>query len=202
VEKPNVFETEPYELLQELDDLCTSPFAKPADPDATLDGWAARDSFLAHEWEYREASDRCFMIAKKLEAVALPAVDDGPPASQPTLGPVPARARSKQHPRADAAEARVPVEEVEDDEEACQVPALVDTERLTLLTLQTFDPSKLASAQDVSDAMDPAERLSERTIRKAIRALIELDLAERPEGGRQGARLTTPGRRLASKIAG
>ena len=49
--------------------------------------------------------------------------------------------------------------------------------------------------------MDPVDLLSERTTRAAIKRLCELDLAERPEGEKQGARLTLQGRRLATKIA-
>lgn len=86
-------------------------------------------------------------------------------------------------------------------DEPRQDPALKNADRLTLLTLAVFDPSILASAAQIAEAMDPSERLSERTITPAIRKLVELGLAERPEGERQGARLTLRGRRLASKIA-
>ncbi|HRR86051.1 MAG TPA: hypothetical protein P5316_13660 [Phycisphaerae bacterium] len=82
-----------------------------------------------------------------------------------------------------------------------QDPALKNADRLTLLTLAMFDPSILASVAQIAEGMDPSERLSERTITPAIRRLVELGLAERPEGERQGARLTLRGRRLASKIA-
>lgn len=88
-----------------------------------------------------------------------------------------------------------------EEDEPRQDPALKNAERMTLLTLAVFDPSILASAAQIAEAMDPSERLSERTITPAIRKLVELGLAERPEGERQGARLTLRGRRLASKIA-
>ena len=78
---------------------------------------------------------------------------------------------------------------------------MTDAERLTLRALATFDPADLAKAARVADAMPPAERLSERTIRPAINKLVTMDLAERPEGDEQGVRLTIRGRRLASKIA-
>lgn len=87
-------------------------------------------------------------------------------------------------------------------DETEQAPALKKSDRLTLQALATFDPAFLSSAENVADAMDRAERRSDRTIRDAIRRLVELDLAERPEGKRQGARLTIRGRRLAPKIAG
>ena len=87
-------------------------------------------------------------------------------------------------------------------DETKQAPALKKSERLTLQSLATFDPSFLSSAENVADAMERAERRSDRTIRDAIRRLVELDLAERPEGKRQGARLTIRGRRLAPKIVG
>lgn len=79
-------------------------------------------------------------------------------------------------------------------------PALTSSERLTLCTMANFDVLDLATAQRIAEAMDPAEALSDRTITPAIRKLIELGLAERPEGDRQGARLTLRGRRLAQKI--
>lgn len=95
-----------------------------------------------------------------------------------------------------------PAKIIGEGDETEQAPALKKSERLTLGALATFDPAFLASAENVADAMDRAERRSDRTIRDAIRRLVELDLAERPEGKRQGARLTIRGRRLASKIAG
>lgn len=81
-----------------------------------------------------------------------------------------------------------------------QPPALTKSDRMTLTALATFDRSRLASALEVSDAVPRCDRLSERTTRQGISNLIKLDLAERPEGEKQGARLTTRGRRLASQI--
>jgi Mn-dependent DtxR family transcriptional regulator len=49
--------------------------------------------------------------------------------------------------------------------------------------------------------MDPGERLAERSIAPAIRKLVELGLAEWPQGPRQGVHLTIEGLRLARKIA-
>lgn len=91
------------------------------------------------------------------------------------------------------------LERRDDDEQ--QAPALTAGERMTLAALAAFDPSRLATAADVSEAMSAAERRSERTVRLAINKLVKLDLAERPEGAKQGSRLTIRGRRLATKIA-
>jgi len=85
--------------------------------------------------------------------------------------------------------------------EPLQPPALNECQRLTLTTMASFDPSDLVSARRVADAMDPMERLSPRTVTPAIRQLVKLQLAERPHGSRQGARLTIQGRKIASKIA-
>ncbi len=79
-------------------------------------------------------------------------------------------------------------------------PALTESDRLTLNALASFDPSILASAATVSEAMPMAQRVSERTVRESIKKLVTLGLAERPEGNRQGARLTIRGRRLASQL--
>lgn len=86
------------------------------------------------------------------------------------------------------------------DDSAGQPPALTAAERLTLRTLGHFDAHILATAAEIHEAMDPHERLSEPTILAAIRKLATLNLAERPQGKRQGARLTIRGRRLASKV--
>jgi hypothetical protein len=87
-----------------------------------------------------------------------------------------------------------------DEDTPKQGPALTKPEQLTLCTLADLDPAVLASTADIAEAMDAAERLSERTIKSSVRELIELGLAERPEGPKQGARLTIKGRRLVPKI--
>lgn len=87
------------------------------------------------------------------------------------------------------------------DDEVDQVPALTESERITLCALNTFDAAMLASATRIGEAIEPAKRLSDRTITKAIGRLIQLGLAERPQGDRQGARLTLRGRRLVAKVA-
>jgi len=87
------------------------------------------------------------------------------------------------------------------DDEDRPPPALTANEASVLRTLAIFDPAELASAARVEAAMDRTERISDKTIRIAILRLIELGLAERPEGDRSGARLTIAGRRLARKIA-
>lgn len=88
------------------------------------------------------------------------------------------------------------------DEDEAPLPALTANEAAVLRTLATFDPAELASAARVEAAMDRMEAVSARTVGVVMRRLIELGLAERPEGHRSGARLTIAGRRLVRKIAG
>lgn len=88
-----------------------------------------------------------------------------------------------------------------DDNALSQAPALTKSEWLTLYTLASFDAAKLASVEQIADAMDPTQRLSLRTIGDALKKLIALHHAERPEGERHGARATVAGRRMAAKIA-
>lgn len=85
--------------------------------------------------------------------------------------------------------------------EETQPPALTMSESLVLQTLALFNASQLRSAAAIAEEMDPENRLSEETVRQGVIRLIELDLAERPEGGRSGARLTPAGRILAGEIA-
>ena len=80
-------------------------------------------------------------------------------------------------------------------------PALTPNQALVIGTMARFDGSRLLSAATIEAKVDPSQPLSDRTIGPIVRRLIELGLAERPEGKRSGARLTTKGRRLASKIA-
>jgi hypothetical protein len=80
-------------------------------------------------------------------------------------------------------------------------PALTTKQSRVLQTLARFDSSLLVSADSIAAEMDPTERLSARTIGPIVRKLIQLRFAERPEGDRSGARLTTVGRRHATKIA-
>ncbi|MCH8270110.1 MAG: hypothetical protein IH985_02730 [Planctomycetes bacterium] len=87
------------------------------------------------------------------------------------------------------------------DGENRNAPALTANKVLVLATMARFDSSRLLSAAMIHEEMDAPTRVSERTIGPIVRKLIELDLAERPEGKRSGARLTYTARRLASKIA-
>ena len=80
-------------------------------------------------------------------------------------------------------------------------PGLSPNVTLVVETMARFDGSRLLSAKRIEEEMNLAHRLSERTIRKVVVRLIELELAERPDGKRSGARLTMKGRRLAPKIA-
>lgn len=80
-------------------------------------------------------------------------------------------------------------------------PALTRNDTQVIATMAGVDGSRLLSAVMIAEEMDRAERLSDRTIRPIVRRLIELGLAERPEGKNSGARLTMEGRRIAAKIA-
>lgn len=93
------------------------------------------------------------------------------------------------------------VSEGEGDEKEEQAPALKQNELVTLKALALFGPNRLATSTDVGNEMTPADRLSPRTIQPAIRRLMELDLAERPEGDKHGARATLKGQRLVLDIA-
>jgi hypothetical protein len=78
-------------------------------------------------------------------------------------------------------------------------PALGQNDRRVLKAMARFDPSLLVPMVEIAEAS--AGRLSPRTVGPTVRRLIELGFAERPEGDRKGARLTTKGRRIASKLA-
>lgn len=93
-----------------------------------------------------------------------------------------------------------PVETVNRDGESDeQSPALTSIEHAALRTLNTFSVDRLASISEIVGAMPASIRISIRTATPAIRKLIRLGLAERPEGDRRGVRLTLKGRRLAAK---
>ena len=79
--------------------------------------------------------------------------------------------------------------------------ALTANQSRVLQTMARFDASRLLSSKMIADEMDASARLSEETVRKCVGKLIESQLAERPEGGRSGARLNNAGRKLAGKIA-
>lgn len=89
----------------------------------------------------------------------------------------------------------------ESDSDETAPPALTPNEISVLQALATFDPTELASAARIADAVDPSRRVSERSIVTIVRRLLELRLAERPMGDRSGARLTLQGRRIARRIA-
>ncbi len=76
-------------------------------------------------------------------------------------------------------------------------PGLTGNQTYVLEVMARFDPSRLLSAKDIVREMEAERRLSENTTLECVTRLIELDLAERPEGNRSGARLNGPGRRLA-----
>jgi hypothetical protein len=86
-------------------------------------------------------------------------------------------------------------------------PALTATQKQVLTTMARFDASLLLSAAVIApetadpDATPPRPALSDETVRQCVVKLIASNLAERPEGGRSGARLNIAGRKLAGKIA-
>lgn len=89
----------------------------------------------------------------------------------------------------------------EEEGELDDPPALTANQARVLVTMNYFDGSRLLLPATIREEMEPRYRLSERTIRGIVLTLVELKLAERPQGDRQGARLTNPGRRLVPKIA-
>lgn len=80
-------------------------------------------------------------------------------------------------------------------------PALTPNQTRVIVTMARFDGSRLLSTAMIQGEMDDTERLSQETIRKSVRRLIEFGWAERSEGPRSGARLTLRGRCLIPKIA-
>jgi hypothetical protein len=80
-------------------------------------------------------------------------------------------------------------------------PALTANQSRVLQTMARFDASRLLSSKMITEEMDAAVRLSDETVRQCVAKLVKLNLAERPEGKRSGARLNNMGRRLAGKIA-
>jgi hypothetical protein len=82
-----------------------------------------------------------------------------------------------------------------------QEPSLTPNQSLVLRMMARYVVSELASVAGILGQMQPKERLSERTVGDAVRHLIKLGLAERPQGERLGARLTREGRTLAENIS-
>ncbi len=80
-------------------------------------------------------------------------------------------------------------------------PALSKSDIHVLRAMASFDTSRLLSATTIIEAVDIEDRLSEETVRLCVLKLMRDQLATRPEGKRNGARLTIHGRRLAGKIA-
>lgn len=78
--------------------------------------------------------------------------------------------------------------------------ALTPKDESVLLAMANYDASRLLSLPNISKETKPG--VSGRTTGRCVEKLIRLGLAERPEGDRQGARLTRAGRRLAGEIGG
>lgn len=130
-----------------------------------------------------------------LAGVVKAAADGGPPAT-----PLVAKPEGKE-PAANAVTSLVDGGTRSNESNEEDPPSLTKSQSLVLKTMAVSDPARLLSAEAISREMDAPERLSPRTIGPILQRLIGLDLAERPQGTRSGARLTLPGRRLASKIA-
>lgn len=88
-----------------------------------------------------------------------------------------------------------------EEEAVPEQPALTNKEILVIRTMDQVDGSRLLSIAGIEQGMAKHERLAARTIGPIVKKLIEMDLAERPEGPRLGARLTRQGRIFAKKFA-
>lgn len=94
---------------------------------------------------------------------------------------------------------------VTNGDEAKETPALTEIERTILQVLGEYDPGILLTAQQISDATkDPEVEIARyvglSSTKNSIRKLIMRGLAERPEGDKAGARLTTKGRLALAKL--
>jgi|GEM_PF-6887480 len=88
----------------------------------------------------------------------------------------------------------------EDKPGDCDAPALTQAEQWTLEVMASRDPAALATIPTIVAALPGPKSLASATVKTALRKLIEHGLAERPNGVRKGARLTSQGFALASKI--
>jgi hypothetical protein len=91
-------------------------------------------------------------------------------------------------------------ERIADESEDFPPHTLTANDEAVLRTMVDYPGDRLMSIRDIRNAMEPGERLSDRTVRTVLNRLIENSLAERPEGSRSGARLTLAGRRRARQI--
>jgi hypothetical protein len=81
--------------------------------------------------------------------------------------------------------------------------ALNASQRLVLMALLRRDHELLTVAEiESSPENSGASKRKERTIKTAIRTLIELGMVHRPAGDKRGAVLTPNGRKVAEQIAG
>lgn len=76
-------------------------------------------------------------------------------------------------------------------------PAIDKAERKVLLVMARFDASQLLTIPDIVQA----DGGGERTVGPALTSLIQKKLAERPEGDKDGARLTKQGRAMARELS-
>jgi hypothetical protein len=82
------------------------------------------------------------------------------------------------------------------EEQAPDEFALTTAERTVLAALSAFDSAELVSTRKISKD----ESMGTKTAQHAVNRLIELDLAERPNGDKHGARLNRRGRLLAQRL--
>lgn len=78
--------------------------------------------------------------------------------------------------------------------------SLTQREAGVLNAMATANVGELLPVQAICRNIPAGYPCSERTVREAVRDLIKKKLAERPEGERRGARLTTEGRRFSKKV--
>ena len=77
-------------------------------------------------------------------------------------------------------------------------PAIAKGDEEVLRAMAGFDPSQLLSVERIREKLPFT--ITDEPVRRIVVKLIESKLAERPEGEKRGARLTSAGRALAGKI--
>jgi len=86
-----------------------------------------------------------------------------------------------------------------DDEVIETTFSLTKNALIVLQTMAAFDGSRLLSVNSIQEATPIDDIISHQTIRAILQKFIAAGYAERPEGQRQGSRLTNQGRKLARK---
>ena len=86
-----------------------------------------------------------------------------------------------------------------DDEVIETTFSLTKNALIVLQTMAAFDGSRLLSVNLIQEATPIDDIISHQTIATILQKFIAAGYAERPEGQRQGSRLTNQGRKLARK---